>query len=80
MGRFVFLALLALAIYLLWRWVTARGRASPPEPPRAATRDKQVMVSCASCGLHLPKPDALMLGEHYYCCEEHRARGPSAKP
>jgi uncharacterized protein len=79
MGRFVFLALVALAIYLLWRWVSARDRAGGPETPPSSERAKQAMVSCAACGLHLPRPDALALGEYYFCCEEHRARGPSAK-
>jgi uncharacterized protein len=33
------------------------------------------MVSCAHCGLHLPRTDALPAGERFFCSEEHRQRG-----
>lgn len=77
MARFLFFALLALAIYLLWRWVSVRGRADQAEPSAVVKREKQAMVSCAACGLHLPQPDALAHNGQHFCCEEHRARGPS---
>jgi len=39
------------------------------------------MVACAHCGLHLPRSDALVLGNAsrpaYYCSAEHRAQGPA---
>lgn len=31
------------------------------------------IVQCSHCGVHIPKPDALVDGVHYYCCEEHRS-------
>lgn len=79
MGRILFFVVLALVLYMLWRVLQAnkakRSDASPPKsPPRAAL----AMVSCAACGLHLPRPDALAEGERFYCSEEHRVRGPSA--
>lgn len=75
MGRIFFFVLLGLAAYLAWRWVKLqrlRDTRAPGAPPRQA----QAMVSCAACGLHLPRQEALPKGERYYCCEEHR-RGAS---
>lgn len=76
MGRILFFLLLAVAIYLLWRSLQRRDGA-----PRATGGDErlpQAMVSCATCGLHVPRQEALMLGDRYFCCEEHRRHPPSA--
>jgi len=78
MARILFVLVLALALYFLWRVLQANkakrsGASSPKSTPRAAL----AMVSCASCGLHLPRPDALTEGDRFYCSEEHRVRGPA---
>jgi uncharacterized protein len=75
MGRILFFLLLALAVYLLWR--SLQRRDTPPRPP-SPERSPQAMVSCATCGLHVPRQEALALGERYFCCEEHRRHPPSA--
>jgi len=72
MGRIVFFVLLAVAIYVGWRLFKAKqsqrksGDASVPRLP---------MVSCAACGLHVPRNEALRQGDRFYCCEEHRGAG-----
>ena len=76
MGRILFFLLLAIVIYLVWRSIQRRGsdrRAAGPDE-----RVPQAMVSCATCGLHLPRQEALLLGDRYFCCEEHRRHPPSA--
>jgi uncharacterized protein len=75
MGRVLFFVLLALAVYLFWRSVQRRGAARPSS---GKEQTPQVMVSCATCGLHVPRQEALLLGERYFCCEEHRRNPPSA--
>jgi uncharacterized protein len=79
MGRVLFFLLLAVAVYLLWR--SLRRDPSPRDPaprPGSAERSPQAMVSCATCGLHVPRQEALPLGDRYFCCEEHRRHPPSA--
>ena len=78
MGRVLFFVLLALAIYLLWRSFQRRDRDEPSRQPRADDRAPQAMVACATCGLHLPRQEALLLGDRYFCCEEHRRHPPAA--
>ncbi|MDH4114613.1 MAG: PP0621 family protein [Burkholderiaceae bacterium] len=78
MGRIAFFLVLAAVVYLAWRSMrrrdaggSARGRdARPPAP--------QAMVSCATCGLHVPRQEALTLGDRFFCCEEHRRNPPAA--
>ena len=76
MGRILFFVLLALVVYLVWRSFQRRDAGERPAPGRDA--GPQAMVSCAKCGLHVPRHEALPLGERYYCCEEHRRQPPGA--
>jgi uncharacterized protein len=73
MGRIFFFVLLGLAAYLV-----ALGEAPASGHARAgrASAQAQAMVSCATCGLHLPRQEALAKDERYYCCEEHRRGAP----
>ena len=54
-------------------WRSRRPRASGAEKagPRAPALP-QDMVACDHCGVHVPRAEALMLGQHAYCCAEHR--------
>lgn len=79
MGRILFFVVLALVLYLLWRVMQAnKAKRSDAASPKSKARPALAMVSCAACGLHLPRPDAVAENDRYYCSEEHRARGPSA--
>jgi uncharacterized protein len=78
MGRILFFVVLALAIYVAWRWLQRRDDAQRRSGSAAAHRPLQAMVSCATCGLHLPRDEALLLGDRYFCCEDHRRAAPPA--
>jgi uncharacterized protein len=64
------LLVVAVVLFVLWLIRRGAGRASgtPPGSP-------QPMVRCAHCGVHLPRGDALMLGEQAFCCASHRDAG-----
>lgn len=64
--------LLAVVLYLVYRMF--RRPASPPSVPRA--EEAQVMIKCAQCGVHLPRSEAVTLGDNSYCCDAHRSLGP----
>lgn len=72
--------LLVVAVLLLWWMVFGRSRrgrgtgsaARPPSPPAQA----EGMVACAHCGVHLPRSEALHVGELAYCSSAHREAGP----
>ena len=77
MGRILFFLLLAIVVYVAWRAMLARGRQRGASGPGQQPAP-QAMVSCATCGLHLPRQEALALGDRYFCCEEHRRHSPTA--
>jgi len=81
MGRVLFFVLLALAAYVGWQWMrraAVRDQRDPAVPPSRPDTAPQRMVSCAVCGLHLPRQEALPAGDRFYCCDEHRQRGQAS--
>ena len=70
----VLLAVLYIA-YLVWRHNRLQDRRSEPPRHPAPGGAPQNMVSCATCGLHLPQPDAVRGADgRFYCSNEHRLR------
>jgi uncharacterized protein len=83
MGRLlVAVVLVVLAVWMLRRALRGPdpgagadgGRAAPP----SATQGE--LVRCAQCGVHLPRVEARMTGERFYCSDEHARLGPAAGP
>ena len=66
MTRLIFLVVAIALVY----WLLRRFRQSPSESREASQTED--MVSCARCGLNLPKSEAIASGDEYYCCEAHR--------
>ena len=70
---------LALALVIFWLVRGARGRSSDealpkrgPEAGRQPPLQVQDMVSCAHCGLHLPKAESVASKRAVYCSLEHQ--------
>ncbi|MGB2817577.1 MAG: PP0621 family protein [Burkholderiaceae bacterium] len=76
MNRILFFLLLAIVIYVMWR--SRQRRDKRPSSPAVEEQMPQAMVSCATCGLHVPRQEALLLGDRFFCCEEHRRQPPPA--
>ena len=83
MGRM--LVLIALVLVAVWAIKRALARSERGDAPqkKAAERADQVqgdLVSCAHCGVNLPRTEALVSAERLFCSEEHARRGPPASP
>ena len=83
--KFVLLVLAVLV--LLWLLQRSLGRARPPRPPGPAGRagaetpaPPQAMLSCAHCGIHLPRDEALPGRGGVFCSDAHRAEYEKAHP
>lgn len=71
MSKILFLAALAVLIYLLLQ----KRRKSADKRDQAhqtAGTVSESMVSCAYCKLHIPLTESLEQGSRHYCSEEHR--------
>ena len=73
--RLVVLILLAVVAVWLIRRALRRidGKSAPKAPPVGD------LVSCAHCGMHLPRSEARPSGDALYCSEEHARLGPGGR-
>jgi uncharacterized protein len=75
MGRF--LVLVALVIATVWLLKRALARSERDEVARKPPVEAE-LVSCARCGVHLPRAEARPAGGRLYCGEEHARLGPAS--
>ena len=76
MGRLLVLVVIVAAAVWLFK------RALSPKRPEVAQKPPVdgELVSCARCGVHLPRAEARTSGERLYCSEEHARLGPARGP
>ncbi|MDA8444513.1 PP0621 family protein [Paracidovorax valerianellae] len=69
-----YLVLLVVLVIAFGVWRSRRA-----VPPQTAARPAlpQAMVSCARCGVHIPRSEALTDGGPSYCSPEHQRQGPA---
>jgi hypothetical protein len=74
MGRLLVLVLIVVVIV----WALKRALADPRGRARgtAGGAAEGDLVSCAHCGVNLPKAEARSAGGRHYCSEEHWRLGP----
>jgi uncharacterized protein len=68
------LILIIVIIALVYWLLKSYSRQAPKQDETPKTQD---MVSCAYCGINLPKHESLFVDGKYYCCEAH-SRGESS--
>ena len=74
-----FLLLLVAVFALIWLVRgSVRGRTPPPSAP--GPQAPQQMLTCAHCGTHLPRDEALPGRGGVFCDAEHRAAFEHAHP
>jgi uncharacterized protein len=77
MGKLIVLVLLVvIAIWLIRRALRSgeQGGGFERKPPVHGD-----LVSCAHCGVHLPRSEARTAGDRLYCSEEHAQLGPGRR-
>ena len=76
MGRLIVLILLAVVVvWLIRRALRAQGSAKE----QVSKTLKGELVSCARCGMHLPRGEARSAEGRLYCSEEHARLGPGPR-
>lgn len=77
MVKFIVIALaVGLLLWLLFGRAPRSGK-----PPRGAKRGgAEEMVTCAHCGVHLPRSEALAARSLHYCSAAHRDAPDDAPP
>jgi uncharacterized protein len=73
MGRVLVLVVLVIAAVWLLKRALAGGKRPDLAQKPAVEGD---LVSCARCGVHLPRAEARAMGERLFCSDEHARLGP----
>jgi uncharacterized protein len=68
-SKIITLILVTLLVVYLFRRMAA-NRVKPPSTEKSVTVED--MVRCKTCGVNLPRSEALMSRGQFYCCDEHR--------
>ena len=76
MGRLILIAVAVLIVVWLLRRALAGPRSGGGAPPADGGAPQGELVSCAHCGVNLPKAEARSAGGSFYCSEEHWRLGP----
>ncbi|MSQ49185.1 MAG: hypothetical protein EXR30_02225 [Betaproteobacteria bacterium] len=72
MGRLILIGIVVLLVV----WLLRRALAGSPKSAAEAGEQKGELVTCAHCGVNLPKTEARSAGDRVYCSEEHWRLGP----
>jgi uncharacterized protein len=65
MSRLIFIIVIIAVVYFLLKSYSRKSRKQDETP------QTQDMVSCAYCGVHLPKSDSVLMNGKHYCCTAH---------
>ena len=74
-----FLLLVLTGMVLWWLIRGSLRRARPPRPPQAPS-EPRAMLTCAQCGVHLPRDEALPGRGGAFCDAAHRDAFERAHP
>jgi uncharacterized protein len=75
LGRIVLLLIIAFLVYLVFRGFFRANTRKPAQPPEKTVVGED-MVTCARCGVNLPKSDARLKEGVFYCQENPRCKAP----
>ena len=71
-----FLLLIFAFVAAWWLIKRLRGKDAAEDAPDSAAHGPapEQMVTCNHCGLYLPRNEAIVEGDKFFCCAEHRRR------
>ena len=70
--KYLLVLLVVVVAANIWRHNRRAQMKTDAQTANRSIAAPQDMVACATCGLHLPRSDALDTRGRYFCCAEHR--------
>ena len=74
--KYLLVILLILVVFWIWRSgrPNQKEAVQPDRPQSKSSEGKEIteMVACGVCHVHLPKSEALIGRDGFYCSEAHR--------
>ena len=69
MSRLILIVVIIALVY--WLLTAPRRQQRKQEQQQQPPKNAQDMVSCAQCGLHLPKSESVFADGKYFCSTAH---------
>ena len=67
MGKIVFLAIIAVLVWVLFKGLGKKPEPRATRPPKAPQKVVENMVKCQRCGVLMPESDSMMLDGNVSC-------------
>ena len=67
MGKIVFLAIIAVVVWVLFKGLGKKSGPRATRPPKADAKVVENMVKCQRCGVLMPESDSMMLDGNVSC-------------
>ncbi|MDZ7655866.1 MAG: PP0621 family protein [Sulfurimicrobium sp.] len=64
--------LLLAGVWLIYSLLKKYSRSLEKDEAAPPAQIEEDMVRCVQCGVHLPRSEALLSRDEFFCCEEHR--------
>lgn len=75
MWRLIFLGLIIwLVIYLFKQHLRQPNTSQSDAEKTIHKENSEDMVKCEACAVHLPRSEALLVNNSFYCCKAHIAK------
>ncbi len=68
----ILVIILVTVLLVFWFRHMANKRAGPAPGAKKQGKAAEDMVRCQTCGVNLPRSEALLVRGRFYCCDEHR--------
>lgn len=72
MGKIVFLAIIAVLVWILFKGLGKKPGSRATRPPTAHQKVVENMVKCQRCGVLMPESDSMMLDGNVSCHDPAR--------
>lgn len=72
MWRLIFLGLIIWLVIYLFKQYLRQSHTTQLDAETAADKENvEEMVKCTACAVHLPRSEALLVNDNFYCCKAH---------
>lgn len=72
MWRLIFLGLIIWLVIYLFKQHLRQSHTTQSDVTKTANKEiAEDMVKCEACAVHLPRSEAILVNNNFYCCKAH---------
>lgn len=75
MSRLIFLVIIICLVVYFFKKRTGKASNKNSSPANSenveSAKEAEDMVQCTTCQVHLPRSEAFLVADNFYCCQAH---------